>query len=45
MFTDDFLPRDASVLLRLSFPPYEEEGGVTYENTGASARAVAFVWS
>ena len=28
VYTDDFLRRDASVLLRLSFPPYEEEGAV-----------------
>ncbi len=28
VYTDEFLRRDASVLLRLSFPPYEEEGAV-----------------
>ena len=28
VYTDDFLRRDASVLLHLSFPPYEEEGAV-----------------
>ena len=28
VYTDDFLRRNAAVLLRLSFPPYEEEGAI-----------------
>ena len=28
MYTDEFLRRDAAVLLRLRFPPYDQEGAI-----------------